>query len=250
MRQVWDPKSYSRNAAFVPSYGTDLLSMLSPSKGRALLDLGCGDGVLTAKLLILGWSVTGIDSSEEQVRAAIERGVNAIVMDGQKLRFSDSFDCVISNAALHWMRKPEMVLRGVWNALRRGGVFLGEMGGYGNVQTVVQAANEILSSKGFDPGAQNPWYFPKTQDYSLLLKAQGFLIDDIYTFKRPTELPGDILDWLAIFMQSFASPIKKEDRAVFYNEIKERVKGELFTPQGKWVVDYVRLRFKAHRSKE
>ena len=97
MNQSWDPKLYSRDAAFVSNYGTDLLSMLDPAEGRSLLDLGCGEGALTEKLLSLGWNVTGVDSSEEQVRAALMRGISAKVMDGEHLKFDETFDYVRMN---------------------------------------------------------------------------------------------------------------------------------------------------------
>ena len=96
MKQSWDPKLYSRDAAFVSNYGTDLLSMLDPAEGRSLLDLGCGEGALTEKLLSLGWNVTGVDSSEEQVRAALMRGISAKVMNGEHLKFDETFDYVFS----------------------------------------------------------------------------------------------------------------------------------------------------------
>ena len=249
MTQSWDPKSYSRDASFVASYGVDLLSMLEPSEGCSILDLGCGDGVLTEKLLELGWAVTGIDSSEEQVAAAINRGINALVMDGEDLKFAQSFDHIISNAALHWMQRPEKVLDGVWAALKAGGSFIGEMGGYGNVKSVVNAASDVLSKRGFDAEKFNPWYFPSVEDYSKLLEAKGFVIEDIYTFNRPTALPGDIYDWLAIFAQSFTAPIEQAERGRFYCEMRDCLRGELLSQQNKWVVDYVRLRFKACRPK-
>jgi len=247
VNQSWDPKLYSRDAAFVSNYGTELLSMLGPAEGRSLLDLGCGEGALTAKLLSLGWNVTGVDSSEEQVRAALTRGISAEVMDGEGLEFNKPFDCVISNAALHWMKNPEKVLDGVWNALKAGGIFVGEMGAYGNVESVVQTASNILMEKGFDPKEFNPWYFPTENEYSELLIARGFMIESIQTFTRPTELPGDILDWLAIFAQSFTSPLKSSDKKIFYCEMRERLKSQLLSDEEKWIVDYVRLRFKVLR---
>lgn len=247
MKQSWDPKSYSRAAAFVSDYGADLLSMLDVAEGRSILDLGCGEGALAEKLLSLGWTVTGIDSSEEQVRAALTRGVSAKVMDGENLKFDENFDCVFSNAALHWMKKPEKVLDGVWNALKVGGTFIGEMGAHGNVESVLQAAKNILVEKGFDPEEFNPWYFPTVNEYSELLTARGFMIETIHSFRRPTELPGDILDWLKIFVQSFTSPLKNDDKKAFYCEMRERLKKQLLSDEGKWVVDYVRLRFKVSR---
>ena len=92
------------------------------------------------------------------------------------------------------MKKPKKVLDGVWNALKAGGSFVGEMGACGNVESVVQIASNILMEKGFDPKEFNPWYFPSEGEYSELLIARGFSIESIQTFRRPTELPGDILD--------------------------------------------------------
>ena len=247
MNQFWDSKLYSRDAAFVSNYGTELLSMLGPAEGRSLLDLGCGEGALTEKLLSLGWNVTGVDSSKEQVRATLTRGISAEVMNGEDLKFEKKFDCVISNAALHWMNNPEKVLDGVWNALRARGIFVGEMGAHGNVESVVRTASNILMEKGFDPKEFNPWYFPTENEYSELLLARGFIIESIQTFSRPTELPGDILDWLTIFAQSFTSPFKSSDKKLFYREMRKRLKSQLLSNEGKWIVDYVRLRFKVWR---
>lgn len=54
--------------------------------GERVLDLGCGDGTLAAKLSGLGCTVTGVDSSPEMVAEAKARGVDAFVLDGHDLR--------------------------------------------------------------------------------------------------------------------------------------------------------------------
>ena len=60
-------------------------------------------------------------------------------MDGQALQFAREFDAVFSNAALHWMKQPEAVINGVWQALKPGGRFVAEFGGDGNTATVLRA---------------------------------------------------------------------------------------------------------------
>ena len=74
------------------------------------------------------------------VGAAQSRGLNTLVMDARSISFNDEFDAVFSNAALHWIQQPERILAGVWDALKDGGRFIGEFGGYGNVETIVNAA--------------------------------------------------------------------------------------------------------------
>jgi 2-polyprenyl-3-methyl-5-hydroxy-6-metoxy-1,4-benzoquinol methylase len=86
--QTWDPERYARNARFVADLGTPVVELLSPRAGERILDLGCGDGVLTAKLAAMGCAVIGVDGSVAQVEAARKLGLDARVMDGEHLCFT------------------------------------------------------------------------------------------------------------------------------------------------------------------
>lgn len=103
IRQTWDPEQDPRDAGFAAALGALLLADLAPTPGMRILDLGCGDGTLTAQLAALGCTVVGVDNSPEQIQAALGRGLDARVMGGHALLFEQEFDAVISNAALHWM---------------------------------------------------------------------------------------------------------------------------------------------------
>jgi len=137
--QHWDPDRYACNARFVADLGEPVVDLLAPQPGERILDLGCGDGALTERLVALGAAVVGVDASDDQVAAARGRGLDARVMDGARLSFADEFDAVFSNAAMHWMRDLAAVAAGVKRALRPGGRFVGEMGGAENVAKVSEA---------------------------------------------------------------------------------------------------------------
>src|SRR5579871_5806045 len=111
--QRWDPDRYAKNARFVAELGAPVVELLAPRAGERILDLGCGDGALTAKLASLGCDVIGVDASAQQIGAARKLGLDARVMSGEALDFDGEFDAVFSNAALHWMRDPAKVIRGV-----------------------------------------------------------------------------------------------------------------------------------------
>src|SRR4029450_12123318 len=128
-RQTWDPELYERHARFVSALGQPVVELLAPRAGERILDLGCGDGALTEKLVALGCEVVAVDGSAEQVEGARRRGLDARVGDGQALAFENEFDAVFSNAALHWMKRADAVIDGVWRALRAGGGLGGEGGG-------------------------------------------------------------------------------------------------------------------------
>jgi len=152
--QDWDPETYAKNARFVANLGLDVLALLAPEPGERVLDLGCGDGALTERLVAAGCSVVGIDSSAAQVTAARARGLDARVGRGESLPFEGEFDAVFSNAALHWIRDADAVVKSVYRALKPGGRFVGELGGAGNVGTIRSAQQgyfTIEDRDGFSP---------------------------------------------------------------------------------------------------
>ena len=121
---TWSPDAYLHHAGFVPALGAGVVDLLDPKPGERILDLGCGEGTLTATIRARGTQVVGVDNSDAQVAAARTRGLDARVMDGESLTFDREFDAVFSNAAMHWMRRPDAVIAGVRRALRPGGRFV------------------------------------------------------------------------------------------------------------------------------
>jgi SAM-dependent methyltransferase len=247
IEQRWRPDRYARNGRFVADLGAPLLDLLAPRPGERILDLGCGDGALTRRIADAGASVVGVDRSAEQVAAARALGLDARVMDGHALAFDAEFDAILSNAALHWMKRPDSVIAGMWRALKPGGRVVGEMGGQGNVAAVLAALLAALGRRGLDGTAAVPWYFPGPEEYAAKLRAAGFTLDTIVLFDRPTPLPGDMAAWLETFAESFILAVPAPDRPAFIAEVVEAVRPRLYEAARGWVADYVRLRFTAHR---
>jgi trans-aconitate methyltransferase len=244
--QHWEAQRYARNARFVADLGQPVVELLAPQPDERILDLGCGDGALTRKLVELGCSVVGADAGPDMIRAARELGLDAHVVDGHELAFEREFDAVFSNAALHWMKRdPQEVIAGVARALRPGGRFVGEMGGHGNVAAIVTALLAVLERRGIDGRPAHPWYFPTPAAYRARLERQGFKVETIELIPRPTPLPTGMAGWSETFAEPLFKLLPEAERTAARDEMVELLATSLCDETGAWTADYVRLRFRA-----
>jgi trans-aconitate methyltransferase len=244
--QTWDSESYAKNARFVTELGAPALQLLAPRPGERILDLGCGDGLLTRRIADLGCSVVGVDSSPSFVAAARMRGLEVIETSVEAMEFGPEFDAVFSNAALHWMKDADAVIERVARACKPRGRFVAEMGGHHCVQTIVAALTEELERRGHDGAAANPWYFPSAEDYGARLARGGFEVRYLALIPRPTPLPGDVMDWLTTFSVCFTAVLPEAERQDYLECVRRRIRQQLCDADGNWTADYVRLRFEAH----
>ena len=245
--QTWLAERYAENAGFVPALGAPVLDLLAPQPGERILDLGCGDGILSEKIAAAGADVVAVDAGPDMVAAARARGLDARVMDGQRLSFDREFDAVFSNAALHWMRDQDAVLAGVFRALKPGGRFVAEMGGHGNTAAILVALSAVLARRGRDAMRLSPWWFPSAAAYRTKLESAGFTVAEIAIIPRPTVLPGSIEGWLDTFCEPFFGVLPEPDRARARAETAGLLRPVLRDETGTWIADYVRLRFRAIR---
>jgi trans-aconitate methyltransferase len=192
----WNAADYAKVGAFVAELGTAALDLLDPKPGERILDVGCGDGVLTMKIAERGAQVTGIDASLEMVHAAKDNGVDALVVDAQDMHFEREFDAAFSNAALHWMLNRDAVAAGIFRALKAGGRFAGEMGGEGNLAKLREALDEELVIRGYAPPVEASNWYASAEEFAQVYEAAGFEQIDARLIDRPTPLEHGIAAWV------------------------------------------------------
>lgn len=243
----WNVTDYERNASYVWQRAGEVLDLLAPRAGEVILDVGCGTGVLMSKIAESGCEVVGVDSSPEMVSAAREKGLEARVVDAQCMEFSNQFDAVFSNAALHWMPDSNAVLSNVHKALKPGGRFCAEFGAKNNAQTILDALYEQLQKFNLNGDDYKPWDFPAGEDYRRRLERNGFEIVELTVTDRITPLPTDVAGWLKTFAGPFLRDIPPNRREEVITAAADKAGRKLKTGDGKWVVDYARLRFLARK---
>jgi trans-aconitate 2-methyltransferase len=178
----FDGEKYRRASAHQKEWGSKLIAELRLGGAEAILDLGCGDGELTAQLagLVPQGRVVGIDSAASMIDAARRhrRGnLTFEVMDINQLAYEAEFDLVFSNAALHWVLDHRGLLGRVLRALRNDGVLCWSFAADGNCPTFNRIVRGLMAEgryAGRFDGFAWPWYMPRIDEYRTLAGSFGF----------------------------------------------------------------------------
>ncbi len=246
--QPWVAADYAKHAAFVPALGAPVLALLGPQPGERILDLGCGDGVLTERLVAAGASVLGTDIEDDMLAAARARGLEVRKLDGQALDFAGEFNAVFTNAALHWMPDQAAVAAGVFRALKPGGRFVGECGGFGNIAALRAGIRAVAMVHGYTVPAETQVY-QTAEAYTAVLAAAGFIDIDAKLIPRQTPLATGITGWLKTFRSGSLDTIgvPPGEQEAFAAEVEAFLAPLLRDAEGSWIADYLRLRFSARK---
>jgi trans-aconitate methyltransferase len=249
MSTAWSPQLYEGQHSFVWKYGADLLPLLAPQAGELIIDLGCGTGHLTAQIAESGAKVVGVDRSPEMIGQARQNfpKLRFLLADIASFELPEPADAVFSNAALHWVTDAEAAACNIARALRPGGRFVAEFGGKRNVQMLLEALIQAAAERGLT--IRNPWYFPSLGEYATLLERSGFEVRYGLHFDRFTPLEegeDSLAGWFEMFGGTLLADVPRADRGALMERTEELARPHLHR-EGRWHVDYVRLRIAAIR---
>ena len=266
----WTHEAYSTSASFVPQLTSKVVGWLDPQPADIILDLGCGDGLLTAKIKERCASVTGVDSSSNLLEAARRNygSISNLFWHVQDCRYLEdyrdvgdgAYSKVFSNAALHWILRDAStrlsVFRAAFRALKSGGELVFEMGGAGNVGEVHAAllAAVVHQGAGIEAAREaSPWFFPSEELMKKILGEIGFIVEKSELEYRPTRLTtekeGGIEGWARLMGAQILDVLPSpEQREAAVREVCDVLKTILTHEEdGSMWLGYVRLRFHARK---
>jgi SAM-dependent methyltransferase len=233
----WNAADYAKVGGFVAELGGAALDLLDPQPGERILDVGCGEGTLTRKIMARGAEVLGVDDSPEMVRFAREKGVDAVLMDAADMPFVAEFDAAFSNAVLHWVLEKEQAARAIFRSLKARGRFAGEMGGEGNLAAMREALDTELVIRGYVPPTEASNWYASPEEFAAVYEAAGFGEIDARLIERPTPVEHGCAAWVTTFRRGWLdrAGVPEDERKEIARAVADRV--------GSDVLDYVRLRF-------
>ncbi|KAI9812490.1 MAG: hypothetical protein M1827_004721 [Pycnora praestabilis] len=283
----WSSEAYKTSASFVPKLTTKVLQYLDPQPTDSILDIGCGDGSLTAYIAAKARTVVGVDASKDMIEAAkknheTENSTYEVVdcrylrewvesMKQQKAQRDcqgklegtrgNKFDKIFSNAALHWIlcspNNRLSVFSAVHSLLKPGGLFVFEMGGVGNVAEVHTAFLSALIHRGLsvnDARDSSPWFFPSEKWMRNTIEGVGFVVEKLELEYRPTRLTdeerGGLEGWVRLMGAQFLRQIEEgEESEGVVREVCESLRSVVRREEdGSVWLGYVRLRAMARKA--
>lgn len=244
----WDSALYDKKHDFVAEYGKGLLEFVPKRDEQTILDLGCGTGILTVQLADLCNKIVGVDSSRNMIDKAKEQfsNIEFRVCDALDLPFENEFDVVFSNAVFHWISDHSTLLKNIHRVLKPQGLLVCEFGANGNIATIENAFGKVCNSFGYN--YEPKFNFPTVEDFGKLLENNGFIIDRIYDYDRPTVLKDKeqgLVNWMKQFFSSELAVMPEHIQTMVFEKVKELTRGILWNGK-EWVADYRRLRAVAH----
>lgn len=266
-------KAYTSAASFVPQLTSKVVSWLAVSPTDHILDIGCGDGPLTAQLAQSASSghVLGLDASASMISTAQHSHGSANctfrVQDCRRIAddpeaVNGQWDKVFSNAALHWILRDPTTRRDVFahvhRALKPGGVFVFEMGGKGNVAEVHAATIAALLAHGVaieEARGAMAWFFPSEAWMREALETAGFAVERMEMEYRPTKLTprsadgsGGLEGWVQLMCAQMLEAVEETRRAGVVRQIVETLQSVVTREEdGSQYIGYVRLRAMARK---
>ena len=221
MNIEWNATNYTNHFSFVHKYGEDVLKLIDAPAGSRVLDLGCGNGALTKKLQELGFQVQGLDASSEMLHVARQNYPDIRFEKGDATQFTlqDPVDVIFSNAVFHWIdaEKQDALAAHIASALKLGGTLVCEFGGKNCAESVHAVLEQCFTVRGLHYPRIN--FFPTIAEYTAILERNGLRPDYAVLFDRPTpQSPGT----------------------------ENRLRPKLCN-DGKWIIDYVRIRVRARK---
>lgn len=183
----WNAIGYQSISSLQEAIATKQLSRLTLGKSDRILDIGCGNGKVTAAIAqrIPQGSVLGVDASQNMITFAqqnygpIYPNLHFEVGDARNLSYQHEFDQIVSFNALHWIPEQDAVLRSIRTALKTDGQALLRFVPEGSrkcIEDVIEEVCQLPRWSNYFQDHQKPYFHPTPEAYCTLAEQNGLQV--------------------------------------------------------------------------
>jgi len=248
----FDGKKYKEASKYQKEVGNTLISELELVGDEVILDLGCGEGVLTERISVLvpHGRVIGIDASEGLIKEAkkLEKdGLSFILANINELNYIEEFDIIYSNAALHWVKNHKQLLKNSFAALKPGGRIYWGFAGDGNCPNFIDSVKTAMTDEKYKEhfrGFEWPWFMPTKAEYEELTADIGFSevnikFEDVGRFFANQD---EMIKWIdQPCIVPFIAPLPDSEKSSFRDAVVEMMIEKTKQPDGRYYEPFMRL---------
>ncbi len=240
----FDAEKYKRASAHQRQWGKKLIAELDLKGNERILDLGCGDGCITAQLaeLVPNGLTVGIDASQSMIDSA-EKSHKAENMrfdltDINDINFENEFDIIFSNATLHWIKDHNKLLANVYKSLKADGTARFNFAADGNCSHLFKVIKQVMAQKeyvGYFDKFDWPWYMPAISDYENLLEKSDFKEAKVWceNADRYFDNAEEMIRWIdQPSIVPFLKCVDDVDKQPFRDAVVEEMVKETSQPDG------------------
>jgi trans-aconitate methyltransferase len=259
MKLDFDGEKYKRASGQQKAWGRELISELDIKGGERILDLGCGNGAMTAEIaaLVPDGSVLGIDASESMIETArrdhAAANLRFELQDIDTIDFESEFDAIFSNATLHWVKDHRKLLANVLKGLKEQAVARFQFAGDGNCSNLIAVLHKVMSQEdyaGYFEKFAWPWYMPAVEEYRELLDEAAFTEKRVWSqnANRHFENIDTMVRWIdQPSLVPFLGHVDEKDRRRFRDAVVERMIDRTQQDDGRYFETFRRINVLARK---
>lgn len=232
----WNAPEYARLSALQQAMAEEVLSLLDLRGTERVLDVGCGNGKVTAEIAarVPQGFVVGIDPSADMIAFASNHFVPAVnsnlrfeVGDARRLPFRAEFNFVVSFNALHWISDQELALRSIRAATSSDGLAqlrLVPAGKRKSLENVIEETRLSPKWKRYFREFQDPYLHLTPEQYGALAERNGWQVRSIRMQDKSWDFNSraGFLAFGSVTFVEWTKFIPEAERPAFVSDVLDR----------------------------
>jgi trans-aconitate 2-methyltransferase len=229
----WDAANYVRRSGLQEAMAAEVLAQLYLAGSERVLDIGCGDGRITAGIAsrLPQGSVVGVDASREMIGFAKEHAslpnLEFQVANAANLPFHEEFDLVVSINALHWLPDPGPPLRSIRAAMKPSGTAqlrLVADGERKSLETVIEETRRSERWAGYFRGFHDPYLHLTPEQYAAAAERNGLHVERTHVGSKAWDFQTreNFFASCKVTLVEWTRRLPEADKGRFINEVLDR----------------------------